>query len=155
MVKLLKELIVDLFNGVKVFKGKSLIVLMLLLMGCDQFYKPTEGDELFLSLNAVDFEYTSNNPHSYTSVTYQTLPRTRVFWHTPDTYEVWYMNRIFIEPIIRYSTYANDVGEGKQMVYISNQHIGKTLTIIGCVSDFNSELCETIQFKVLRSNTLN
>ena len=55
------------------------------------------------------------------------------------------MNRIFIEPIVRYSTYSNDSGEGKQMVYISKEHIGKTLTVIGCVS---SEVCDTIQFKV-------
>ena len=135
---------VILLNGVGMFKGRSLIVLMMLLCGCEHLYQ-NEEERLFLSLNAVDYEYPKNNPHYYTSVSYQTLPITRVSWFTPDTYEVFFMNRIFIEPIVRYSTYSNDSGEGKQMVYISKEHIGKTLTVIGCVS---SEVCDTIQFKV-------
>ena len=126
--------------------GKSLIVMMVLFISCEYSTEPNVNDDgKFIHLIVDDYEYPTNKPHSYTSVSYQTYPTTRVFWYTPNTYKVYFMNRLFEEPIIRYSTYSNSYGEGKQMIYISKEHIGSYLTIIGCIS---TNVCDTTEFKV-------
>jgi hypothetical protein len=98
-----------------------------------------QKDDLYI------FNYPNGEPHTYTPIYYQTLPMTRVFWFSPDSFDVLHMNQWFRYPIIQYSTYSNgNDGSGQQMIYISESHIGDTLNIIGCVSDD----CDSLQFLV-------
>ena len=91
------------------------------------------------------FSYPSDRPNSYTSVLYETEPMTRVFWTSPDSFDVYHMYEWFSYPIINYSTYSNgEDGSGKQMIYIYPPHIGDTLEVTGCI-DGN---CESLQFLV-------
>ena len=82
-----------------------------------------------------DFTYNTTKTNTYHSLLYETHPRTRVFWSSIDSFTVYNQGFVFRYPIIQYSTYANDLGEGKQMIYIDNTMIGKALTVTGCVSN--------------------
>ena len=90
-------------------------------------------------------DYDSPNSRWYISVEYDTKPRTRVFWTSPDLFTVYHMGFPMTEPIINYSTYSRDDGSGKQMIYLNRGMIGKRLTIVGCISE---EVCRVLTFKL-------
>ena len=139
---------------------ETLIVILLSLVvsvnGCGIDSKIEEEPQdttplnLYMELPIRDglyiFDYPDNRPHSYTSVLYQTEPMTRVFWYSPDSFDVYFQYHWFSYPIINYSTYSNgNDGSGKQMIYIYEPHIGDTLEIIGCIDDNN---CRSLSFLV-------
>ena len=90
------------------------------------------------------YNYPIGSPSSYTQVKYNTDELTRVFWTSTDSFTYIYQGITITEPIINYSTYSNDDGDGQQLVYIYQDHIRDTLDIIGCVD----ENCEMIEFIV-------
>ena len=117
-----------------------LIVLTLLLVGCDN---PFEPEITFLNIH-LDSEKDSNgyyhfpyNPtgiseSDYGTVYYMTTdPVTRVGWYSPDGFYVEFMGQMFWEPVINYSTYSGDDGEGQQLFYVNETLIGDTLDIYG------------------------
>ena len=98
---------------------------------------PKDGDYYIV-------DYPNNSESSYTSVLYETEPIQRVFWYSEDTYTFIYCGREMTYPIITNSTYSDVNGDGKQMIYLYQSHIGDTLSVIGCIDD----LCKELEFVV-------
>jgi len=92
-------------------------------------------DALEKDLNGYyHFSYnpTGQSESDYGTVYYMTTdPVTRVGWSSPDSFYVYHMGQIFWEPVINYSTYSGDDGEGQQLFYINPTLIGDTLDIYG------------------------
>ena len=114
-----------------------LSVLILLLVGCDN---PLEPEFTFLSIH-LDSEKDSNgyyhidyNGTTYEHVYYQTTPNQRVRWGSEDTFSIDWMFNTYEEPIINYSTYADQFGNGQQLFYLSEESIGDTLMIVGYIN---------------------
>ena len=144
--------------------SKSVVVCFALLFcGCEwldeqltvqDLYNPDDYDiKLYMKTemlnNIYQVDYPNSSPHSYISVYYEiTPPRIhRVFWSSPDSFTIIHQGYPITEPIINYSTYSKDDGTGKQMIYLNNTMIGKTLSIYGCVSE-GDRGCEVLVFDV-------
>ena len=124
------------------------IVCCILVIGCDN---PLQNDndsddvdtttldvymELELDSNGYYlFDYPNESNNSYTYVKYTTSPVTRIFWSSPDSFTVVHQGFPFTEPIINYSTYSDGDGNGQQMIYVYQEHIGDTLQVIGSYSE--------------------
>ena len=91
------------------------------------------------------FDYPDLNDNSYTAVYYETLPDTRVFWTSVDSFTVYHWGVAITEPIINFSTYSNDDGTGQQMIYLYQDFIGDTLMVYGCVEN---DVCSSLNFIV-------
>ena len=89
-------------------------------------------------------DYPSANESSYIAVYYTTNPMTRVFWSSEDTYTFIYWGREMTYPIINYSTYSNSYGEGQELIYLYQDHIGDTLSVDGCIET----TCQRLYFIV-------
>jgi len=131
--------------------GIKLILILTLLMGCENFNSEQEKESplsIYMELPTENgyyiYDYPIGSPSSYTQVKYNTDELTRVFWTSTDSFTYIYQGITITEPIINYSTYSNDDGDGQQLVYIYQDHIRDTLDIIGCVD----ENCEMIEFIV-------
>ena len=75
------------------------------------------------------------NSNDYGAIWYSTKdPMTRVFWDSPDSFWVDYQGKKIGEPIVKYSTYSNYKGYGRQLFYVYPSFIGDTLSIYGYVS---------------------
>ena len=98
-----------------------------------------------MDLNKEDeiyrFDYPSGRSNSYTYVRYNTDPTTRVFWSSPDSFTITHQGFPITSPIINYSTYSDENGDGKQFIYIDPTMINDTLEVIGCVVD----QCESVK----------
>ena len=134
--------------------NKWLFIIFMLVVGCGDILTETEEDEPIIPLTLYmnreiddDGNYIVNySGFNYTEVLYNTLPFTRVYWGSVDSFYVEYQDRIISSPIINYSTYSNSEGEGKQMIYLNSSFISNTpYTIIGCVGGDN---CEWLSFIV-------
>tara|TARA_R110000824_G_scaffold73876_1_gene188114 strand:+ start:118 stop:465 length:348 start_codon:yes stop_codon:yes gene_type:complete len=90
-------------------------------------------------------DYPDWEHNSYTSVQYETLPYTRVYWASVDSFTVEHWGTEITEPIINYSTYSDDVGMGQQMIYLYQDFIGDTLMIYGCIEN---DVCSSLNFIV-------
>ena len=78
------------------------------------------------------YQPTGQSESDYGTVYYSTTdPITRVGWSSPDSFYVYHMGQIFWEPVINYSTYSGDDGEGQQLFYVNPTLIGDTLDIFG------------------------
>ena len=115
-----------------------LIVLTLLLVGCDN---PFEPEITFLNIH-LDSEKDSNgyyhidyNGTTYEHVHYQTTPNQRVYWGSEDTFSIDWMFNTYEEPIINYSTYADDWGSGQQLFYLDSEAVGDTMMIVGYINE--------------------
>ena len=125
--------------------GKKLIFL-LLVIGCGDPNVDDVGSPLFIymDLNKQNeiyrFDYPSGRSNSYTYVRYNTDPTTRVFWSSPDSFTITHQGFPISSPIINYSTYSDENGDGKQFIYIDPTMINDTLEVIGCIVD----QCESV-----------
>ena len=115
-----------------------LSILILLLVGCDN---PLEPEITFLSIH-LDSEKDSNgyyhidyNGTTYKHVYYQTTPNQRVYWGSEDTFSIDWMFNTYEEPIINYSTYADDWGSGQQLFYLDSEAVGDTMMIVGYINE--------------------
>ena len=81
------------------------------------------------------FDYPNEINNSYTYVKYITSPVTRIFWSSPDSFTIVHQGFPITEPVINYSTYSDDDGNGQQMIYVYQEHIGDTLSVMGYYSD--------------------
>tara|TARA_Y100001973_G_C5014518_1_gene240007 strand:+ start:220 stop:633 length:414 start_codon:yes stop_codon:yes gene_type:complete len=131
-----------------------LIFISLLVISCDDnFMSPQEtNDYLNLQMNTtLDnngfylIDYPDWEVHSYTSVQYETLPYTRVFWTSEDTFTAEHWGQEIIEPIINFSTYSDSDGLGQQMIYLYQDFIGDTLMVYGCTEN---DTCSSLNFIV-------
>ena len=115
------------------------MTMLIMLTGCTKEI-PTLLDhdfEIDARLDADEngyyhIEYTGTTYHS---VYYQTMPNERVFWGSPDNFTTEWMWEEFETPIISYSTYADEWGNGQQLFYIDSESIGDTLMIYGYVNN--------------------
>ena len=132
--------------------------LILLLIGCDY---PTDSEadfheDLFLVLymnNPDDGSlYLINYPQKdcdrisfHASVKYLTTPDTRVFWTLPDGNTIYNQNFPITESTINYFTYSKDDGSGEKIIYLNENMLNDTLTVIGCL---NEDYCKSLKFIV-------
>ena len=138
---------------------KIIIVIGLLLTSCSDFdlifTEPHVSDEdSFLELYMDTYQdkngyylvdYPDWDDNSYTAVHYKTLPDTRVFWTSIDSFTVYHWGEVITEPIINYSTYSNSDSTGQQMIYLHQDFITDTLTIVGYI---NENVISTLDFIV-------
>ena len=133
--------------------GSLLVIIS--YIGCTEPYTPTsiiEEEETPLHLymhNDLDdgyyrFDYPNGNESSYTAVEYITEPITRVFWYSEDTFTFIYWGREMTYPIINNSTYSGADGNGRQLIYLYEDFIGDTLSVVGCIDDN----CQSLEFIV-------
>ena len=115
-----------------------LILSVFLLYSCED--NIMINDYNFIDVYLEDYIDENNYYHiewrgyTYHSVHFQTLPNKRVFWGSPNDFYMWSQGYIFEEPIIDYSTYADEWGNGQQFFWIDSNMIGDTLSIVGCVA---------------------
>ena len=119
-----------------------LTLIALLIVGCESPLEPDHTIDIYSELSIdsngyYHFDYPDGYAHTYSYVKYNIYPSdlVRVFWDSPDYFEVEYQGQIFYDKIINYSTYSDDDGTGKQMYYIYEDFIGDTLTIYGYVAN--------------------
>ena len=118
------------------------LFIYMLLCGCSEDSNPLTPEIEFSFLNIYSETTLDENGYyhleygnlNYDKVIYETIPQERVFWGSPNDFDVEWMGEIFTTPIINYSTYANNYGEGQQMFYVDQTMIGDTLQIIGYVN---------------------
>ena len=126
------------------------LLLILILVGCNDYNSEREPIPLSLYMDLpvengyYVYDYPNELMNSYTSVRYNTDEITRVFWTSSDSFTIEHQGYPIKQPIINYSTYSDNNGNGKQLVYLYQNHIGDTLDIIGCVD----ETCKMIEFIV-------
>ena len=115
-------------------------ILCLLVTSCDNNPMSPEPHISYLDVylsEGVDengFHHIPYTGSTYHTVYYQTLPQERVFWSSPDEFSISWMWQEFEQPIINYSTYADEWGNGQQLMYVSQEHIGDTLMVFGYVN---------------------
>jgi len=133
-------------------------LLIFILIGCDY---PTDSEpdlqeDLFLilymndskdgSLYLVDYPQKDCDRISFhTSVKYLTTPATKVFWTLPDGNTIYNQNSPITESTINYFTYSKDDGSGEEIIYLNENMLNDTLTVIGCL---NEDYCKTLKFIV-------
>ena len=119
-------------------------IIGLLTISCsDNLIMESNTNEMFLDLHMNTLfdngyylvDYPNHEDNSYTSVQYKTLPDTRVFWTSVDSFTVYHWNQPITQPIINYSTYSNSDSTGQQMIYLNKDFIGDTLMIFGWVDE--------------------
>ena len=131
-------------NNLNKIKHLFLLFIYMLLCGCSEGSNPlTPNFEVsFLNVHSEGnldengYYHLEYDGLSYDRVSYQTSPHERVFWGSVNDFDVEWMGEIFTTPIINFSTYANNLGEGQQMFYIDQTMIGDTLQIFGYVDTF-------------------
>ena len=99
------------------------------------------------SLYLVDYPKKDCDRISFhASVKYLTTPATRVFWTLPDGNTIYNQNSPITESTINYFTYSKDDGSGEQIIYLNENMLNDTLTVIGCI---NEDYCKSIKFIVM------
>ena len=137
-------------------------LLIFLLIGCES---PTDSeagpqDDLLLilymnnpkvddgSLYLVDYPKKDCDRISFhTSVKYLTTPATSVFWTLPvcgHTGTCPLQCPTNSCPLLM--TYSKDDGSGEQIIYLNENMLNDTLTVIGCI---NEDYCKSIKFIVM------
>tara|TARA_Y100001963_G_scaffold17858_1_gene22085 strand:+ start:520 stop:993 length:474 start_codon:yes stop_codon:yes gene_type:complete len=134
-------------------KKLILIIGLICLVSCEKEYTYLEETQLYpslklysdLSINVLDndtiynFYYPEGNNNSYFIINYNTLQYQRVFWESPDMfYTIMWQDTIWT-PVVDYSTYADENGDGKQVIYINENSIGDTLNIIAKINNNNEK----------------
>tara|TARA_B100000073_G_scaffold214893_1_gene178658 strand:- start:2736 stop:3140 length:405 start_codon:yes stop_codon:yes gene_type:complete len=115
------------------------IFIYIFLTGCDT--NIMTPDLTFLDIYLDDYQdsngyyHVENNEVSYHRVKYLTTPEQRVSWGSDDTFIVDWMFNTYEEPIINYSTYSNQYGEGQQLFYLNQEAIGDTMVIVGYINE--------------------
>ena len=132
----------------QLFKYFLLIVISALLFtGCDTIFSDSDDNtdtttlDVYMELEMDEngyylYDYPNESNNSYTYVKYTTNSNTRIFWSSPDSFTIVHQGFPITEPIINYSTYSDENGNGQQMIYIYQEHIGDTLEVIGYYSDY-------------------
>ena len=118
-----------------------LILSILFLYSCEDFSNPLLNDFKYVSIWLEDTQDTNGYYHveydetNYHSVYFLTEANGRVYWDSPNTFDVWWQHQNFEVPIVNYSTYANENGSGQQLFYLDETMIGDTLMIFGYVDN--------------------
>ena len=70
-----------------------------------------------------------NNLSYHFIINYKATPNSRVYWSSPDSFDVNLFAETITEPVINYSTYTREDSTGNQIVYINPTLIGKTIRV--------------------------
>ena len=110
-----------------------------------ELYMDSETDE---SGKYYLVDYNGSSSNGYTKVHYITLQDlTRVFWTSVDTFCVQLYNEKICDMIVNYSTYSRKYDDGtfrgSQMIYLKQDFIGDTLSVVGCI---DYETCDELRF---------
>ena len=133
------------------------LLLLFIFIGCEEYkYHEVSTLEEWMYIYSdlpyeneiYIFDYPEESLNSYFKIHYNSLPLQRVFWNSPDEFCVIMWQDTMWTPVINSSTYANDEGEGHQMVYVNPTLIGDTLNLIGTIIPENSTL-ENITQEIL------
>ena len=129
-----------------------LCIISVLLTSCDNnLLTPDTGYlDLHMSGNQDEngfytFDYPDSETNSYTAVYYETIPDTRVFWTSVDSFTVYHWGYPITEPIINFSTWSDENGLGQQLIYLYQDFIGDTLMVHGCTEN---DACAILNFIV-------
>ena len=112
-------------------------IVCLFLTSCDDNIVGALIDYSWLDIELQDspdengYYHIEYEPNATYRVYYDTTPLERVYWGSPDNFSVEWQGFNFEYPIINYSTYADDDGNGVQLYYLDNTMIGDTLSIFG------------------------
>tara|TARA_B100002019_G_scaffold290064_1_gene306962 strand:+ start:3879 stop:4301 length:423 start_codon:yes stop_codon:yes gene_type:complete len=127
----------------------------LFIIGCESSIETTgpQSEALELDIYAdyeyrdgyYRYEYPKEKQSSYGRVYYDTEPMTRVFWASDDFFTMIYWGREYHYPVINYSTYSDEYGNGQQLFYVYEEHIGDTLDLYGCVDNICDEVSVIIE----------
>ena len=124
---------------------KKIIILLIVFTSCEKEYNlntyPEESNiplNLYSDLPFTNFNndtiyhyfYPEGNPNSYFAVNYSTVEYQRIFWESPNMFYVVMWGDTIWTPVVDYSTYADENGIGKQIIYVNETLIGDTLNII-------------------------
>ena len=133
-------------------------LLIFILIGCDYptHSEPNLQEDLFLilymndskdgSLYLVDYPQKDCDRISFhTSVKYLTTAATMVFWTLPDGNTIYNQDSPITKPTINYFSYSKDDGSGEQIIYLNENMLNDTLTVIGCL---NEDYCKSLKFIV-------
>jgi len=135
-------------------KKLILIIGLIYLTSCEKEYTYLEETQIYSSLElysnlsttvldndtTYNFFYPEENNNSYFIINYNTIQYQRVFWESPNMfYTVMWQDTIWT-PVVDYSTYADENGEGKQVIYINKNSIGDTLNIIAQTDNNRKEI---------------
>ena len=135
--------------------NKIFIIILILFIGCEM---PGQSNEeyrpnflvLYMDTELDDngyylVDYPDDESDSYVFVKYRSLPMTRVYWTSLDSFTIYHMGFPVIEPIINYSTDTSDDSTGQQGIYLYQDFLGDTLSVTGYVSE---NLFDNFQFIV-------
>ena len=130
-----------------------LIVGLIYLAGCEKEYNfeednPNTSLEIYSDLpNTVlnndtiyNFFYPDGNNNSYFAIKYNTTQYQRIFWESPDMFYVIMWQDTIWTPVVDYSTYADEEGNGKQIIYVNDTLIGDTLNIYASTNNNTKEI---------------
>ena len=101
------------------------LLLILILVGCSDYNSEGEPSSLSVYMDLKQenefyiYDYPNGRTNSYTYVRYNTEPTTRVYWSSPDSFTIIHQGFPITSPIINYSTYSNENGDGKQFIYLN------------------------------------
>ena len=118
---------------------------LLMFFGCERFGGIPElylYTDLLIENGSYIFDYPDNHENTSTIVYGETEPNTRVYWSSPDSFIVNQEGGPTTTCIIDDLTYSdNETGITQQLINLSAQHIGDTVTIIGLVygKDFSDD----------------
>mgnify|MGYP001307154385 CR=1 FL=1 len=97
--------------------NKILLIIIMLSISCNDFVSsgneyPPNFLELYMDTTLDDngyylVDYPNNELDSYVVVKYRSLPMTRIFWTSTDSFTIYYQGFPFSEPIINNSTYTS------------------------------------------------
>lgn len=87
--------------------------------------------EPYLDITTQDnsFYYPVGHSSYHFIIDYKASPNSRVYWSSPDSFEVNLFAETITEPVINYSTYTREDSTGNQIVYINPTLIGKTIRV--------------------------
>ena len=102
---------------------------------------PRDGSLCLVNYPQKDCDWIS----FYASVKYLTTPATSVFFTLTDGNTMYNQNSPITEPTINYFTYSKDDGSGEQIIYLNENMLNDTLTVIGCL---NEDYCKSLKFIV-------
>ena len=137
---------------------KKLLIILIFVLGCEKEYE-TNTPETWIYIYSdlpheneiYTFDYPEGTSNSYFKIHYDSYPLQRVFWYSPDEFYVVMWQDTIWTPVINYSTYADDDGNGHQMVYVNPTLIGDTLNLIGVATSENypfEEITKEILVKI-------
>tara|TARA_R100000315_G_C5144344_1_gene82535 strand:+ start:37 stop:507 length:471 start_codon:yes stop_codon:yes gene_type:complete len=138
---------------------KKIIILLIIFTSCEKEYNfneyPKENNiplNLYPNLPFTNFNndtiyhyfYPEGNNNSYFAIEYLTTEYQRIFWESPNMFYVIMWGDTIWTPVVDYSTYADENGIGKQIIYVNETLIGDTLNIIAKTNNINNKIVKII-----------